>query len=216
MTTVEVSPEVLQEQARQAFRESVAAELPLSGAALGRMFDRSPRWGRDRIAETRTEEGATVERQPQEDGGSEPAAAPVAVSQSAARFTAWVGFILGSLVSVAGNWLAAWLPEGGRPPSVAAQVGAAVWPVALLVSVEVLSRTPWRPGWQWVLVRLGGTAVVALGSAVISYGHIHEVLLSWGYDPTGAGVGPLVIDGLMIVSGFALLSMSRVDTNGRE
>lgn len=212
MTTVEVSPEVLQEQARQAFRESVAAELPLSGAALGRMFNRSPRWGRDRIAEARTEEEPAAERQPQEDSGIETTAAPVGANQSAARFTAWTGFILGSFVSIAGNWLAAWLPAGGVPPSVAAQVGAAVWPVALLVSVEVLSRTPWRPGWQWALVRLGGTAVVALGSAVISYGHIHEVLLSWGYDSLGAGVGPLVVDGLMIVSGFALLSMSRVDT----
>lgn len=135
-----------------------------------------------------------------------------AESHPGARLMAWAGFAIGSLVSVAGNWLAAWLPAGDNPPgwapSLASQVGAAVWPVALLVSVEVLSRTAWRAGWHWTLVRFGGVAVVALGSAVISYGHIHAVLRSWGYDPVGAGVGPLVIDGLMVVSGFALLAMS--------
>lgn len=125
-----------------------------------------------------------------------------------ARLVAWAGFAIGSLVSVAGNWLAAWLatPENPNPaPTAATQAGAAVWPIALLIAIEVLSRTPWKAGWHWVLVRVGGVGVVALGSAVISYGHIHAVLRSWGYDAVGAGVGPLVIDGLMTVSGFALL-----------
>ncbi|WP_425469202.1 hypothetical protein [Pseudonocardia hierapolitana] len=43
----------------------------------------------------------------------------------------------------------------------------------------------------------------------MSYGHLHEVLLAWEYGPLGAAVGPLVLDGLMVVSGFALLAMSR-------
>lgn len=129
-----------------------------------------------------------------------------------ARFVAWSGFALGSLVSIAGNWLAAWLatPENPIPnPTIATQIGAAVWPVMLLIAIEVLSRTPWKATWQWTLVRFGGVGVVAAGSAVISYGHIHEVLLSWGYDWIGAGVGPLVVDGLMTISGFALLAISQ-------
>ncbi len=130
-----------------------------------------------------------------------------------ARFISWVGFALGSLVSVAGNWLHAWLPAATHPanwsPTLATQVGAAVWPVALLVAVEVLSRTPWPGGRAWGIVRIGGVGVVAAGSAVISYGHIHAVLKSWGYDELGAGVGPLVIDGLMVISGFALLAMGQ-------
>ncbi|MFC6090711.1 hypothetical protein [Saccharothrix lopnurensis] len=148
-------------------------------------------------------------------GDMTPAGTP-AQGHPGARFVAWFGFAFGSLVSIAANWLAAWLPAGDMPdgwtPSIASQVGAAVWPVALLVSVEVLSRTAWRGGWQWTAVRFGGVAAVALGSGVISYGHIHDVLLSWGYDPLGAGVGPLVIDGLMVVSGFALLAMSGTNT----
>ena len=37
---------------------------------------------------------------------------------------------------------------------------------------------------------------------------MHSPRASWNYTPTGAGVGPLVVDGLMVISGFALLAMS--------
>jgi hypothetical protein len=43
------------EQARHLYRESVAAELPLSGRTLGERFGRSDRWGRRRIAEVRAD-----------------------------------------------------------------------------------------------------------------------------------------------------------------
>jgi len=49
------SAAALQEDARQTYRQSLAAEMPLSGKALGSMFDRGERWGRDRIAEVRGE-----------------------------------------------------------------------------------------------------------------------------------------------------------------
>jgi hypothetical protein len=256
MTTLLDTSTELQEQARQAWRASVATGAPLSRQALGDMFGKSASWGRDRIAEVRAAEDnrldTATDTPDDTDTDTPPHGLPAVVAEPAeqppaealpvvvgnpvmttpasdmtsiviptvtpaghhpgARFMAWVGFALGSVVSVAGNWLHAWLPAGdnapGWAPSLASQVGAAVWPVALLVSVEVLSRTAWQPGWLWALVRLGGVGVVALGSGVISYGHIHGVLLSWGYDPLGAGVGPLVIDGLMVVSGFALLAMS--------
>jgi hypothetical protein len=252
MTTLLDPSTDLQEQARRAYRDSVAAGTPLSRQALGDRFGRSESWGRDRIKEVREADDngpdtptatpgdtdtaipphglSALAQEPAEQPPAEslpvavdspvmsppaadvPPTATPAGHHPGARLMAWIGFAVGSLVSVAGNWLAAWLPAAvmspGWSPSGPSQVGAAVWPVALLVSVEVLSRTAWRPGVLWLLVRLGGVGVVALGSGVISYGHIHAVLLSWGYDPLGAAVGPLVIDGLMVVSGFALLAMS--------
>ncbi len=48
-----MTPSNLREQARQAYRDSVAAGAGLNGKALGARFGRSERWGRDRIAETR-------------------------------------------------------------------------------------------------------------------------------------------------------------------
>lgn len=130
-----------------------------------------------------------------------------------ARLVCWLGFLLGTAVSVAANWLAAWLPAAQHGPTWRpdpwSQGFAAVWPVALVVSVEVLSRVAWPSGRGWALVRYGGMVAVALCSGVISYGHIHDVLLSWGYGALGAAVGPLVIDGLMVVSGFGLLALSK-------
>nr|WP_052479281.1 hypothetical protein [Kibdelosporangium sp. MJ126-NF4]CEL23350.1 hypothetical protein [Kibdelosporangium sp. MJ126-NF4]CTQ94512.1 hypothetical protein [Kibdelosporangium sp. MJ126-NF4] len=134
-----------------------------------------------------------------------------------ARLVAWAGFLFGTAISVAANVLYAWLPTlAGRagPPGLAPQIGAAVWPIALVISVEVLSRVAWRPGWAWQFARYGGAGVVALGAAVISYGHLSGVLTHWGYGTTGAAVGPLVVDGLMTISGFALLAMSHGGTNG--
>lgn len=132
------------------------------------------------------------------------------------KLTAWTGFVFGSVTSVAANVLAARIPPahaGPRwTPNVFAELGAAVWPLALLLSVEVLSRVRWPATWQWKLAKFGGIVAVALGSAVISYGHIRAVLASWNYTPTGAGVGPLVVDGLMVISGFALLAMSHHHT----
>jgi hypothetical protein len=128
------------------------------------------------------------------------------------KFVASLGFVLGSLFSVAANVLAARIPAKDAPadwtPPLDAQVGAVAWPLMLIIAVEVLSRIPWPPGALWKLARYGGVGTVALVGAVISYGHIHEVLLLWRYSPIGASVGPLGVDGLMVVCGFAMLATS--------
>lgn len=212
----------LQEQARQAYRDSKADGTPLSGQQLGEQFGRSRSWGRARIAEVRAAEDVAgvaaadvpVAATPDAEAVAEPA--PVLVG---GRAVAWIGFVFGSVMSVAANVLHTWLPLAAMPagwtPGIAPQIGAAVWPIGLLLSVEVLSRVPWPRGWAWSLARYGGAGTVALGSAVISYGHLRDVLLAWGYGPMGAHVGPLVLDGLMVISGFALLAMSQTRGTGR-
>lgn len=127
---------------------------------------------------------------------------------------ALIGFGLGSLESVAFNVLAAFLGPAGYTfelwqSLLPALLGAAVWPIALLVSVEVLARVEWEPHWGWWFVRVGGILLVAVASAVISYGHIHAVLKFWKYGLLEAAVGPLVIDGQMLISGFALYTIGR-------
>jgi hypothetical protein len=44
--------------ARDAYRASLTAGEPLSGAALGRQFDMSDRWGRDRVTEVQRQDTA--------------------------------------------------------------------------------------------------------------------------------------------------------------
>jgi hypothetical protein len=138
------------------------------------------------------------------------------------RLVAWAGFAFGSIVSVAANVLAERIPPVGAlatwAPSAQAELGAAVWPIALLVSVELLSRVRWPRGIQWLLARFGGAGAVAVFSAFISYSHISAVLASWDYPALSAHVGPLVIDGLMAISGFALLAAAQApaDELGRS
>jgi hypothetical protein len=135
------------------------------------------------------------------------------------RLVAWTGFVFGSVMSIAANVLHAWLPAvhqaPGWSPGLAPQIGAAVWPIGLMLAVEALSRVHWPKGLGWGLARYGGAGAVALGSAVISYGHLRDLLIAWQYAPVAASVGPLVLDGLMLVSGFALLaqSMTKATTN---
>lgn len=134
------------------------------------------------------------------------------------RLVAWTGFVFGSIMSIAANVLHAWLPAGHEPagwsPGIAPQVGAAVWPIGLMLAVEALSRIHWPKGLAWGVARFGGAGAVAVGSAVISYGHLRDVLVAWQYGPMAAAVGPLVLDGLMVVCGFALLAISRTSTGG--
>lgn len=168
------------------------------------------------VAEASSERGAELAGEL--DPAGEPARQPNSSTRPDSSSTrprggkavAWCGFIVGSVVSIAANVLAARIPpEDAGPdwtPRLDTQLGAAVWPVLLIIAVEVLSRTRWPAGRSWLVARYGGVGTVALVGAVISYGHIHDVLLSWNYAPLGALVGPLGVDGLMVVCGFAMLA----------
>jgi hypothetical protein len=128
----------------------------------------------------------------------------------ATRAITWTGFAFGAAISIAANWFHTWLPAAtDGPPGLAPQIGAAVWPVALIFAVEVLARVRWPRGAWWGIPRYLGTGIVAAGSWLISYGDVRDVLLAWHYQPAAAAFGPLVLDGLMIVCALALLANSR-------
>jgi hypothetical protein len=138
---------------------------------------------------------------------------------------AWLSFAVGGLVSVAANiahtlyptaaqlatWTAAGNPADTWAPSPGAMAFAAFWPIALILSVEVLTRVSWRPGFLFGLARYGGTTLVAAVAAVMSYRHMSGLLAIWGEDVWGAHLGPLAVDGLMVVAAAALLTMSRTE-----
>ncbi|MGH3784750.1 MAG: hypothetical protein ACRDR6_10830 [Pseudonocardiaceae bacterium] len=136
------------------------------------------------------------------------------------RLVAWCGFVFGSVMSVAANVLHTWLPATHEPvgwwPGLAPQIGAATWPIALLISVEALSRITWPTGVLWGLARYAGAGTLAFSSALISYGHLRDVLVTWHYGVIPAAVGPLVLDGLMVVCGFGLLAIKTTQQPGEH
>ncbi|MET1035210.1 MAG: DUF2637 domain-containing protein [Arthrobacter sp.] len=139
------------------------------------------------------------------------------------RVFATAGFVLGVVVSVAGNVAHTWYPTVAQmadlekagltasdwKPEIGAQAFAAVFPIALFIVVEVLSRVDWPKASAWTLARFGGAGLVAVVAAVASYLHLHGLLRIYGEDALTAAIGPLAVDGLMIVSGVALLAIAR-------
>jgi hypothetical protein len=123
---------------------------------------------------------------------------------------AYLGAILGALVSVAANVAHTFVPPPGagvawRPPA-GAVLGATWWPTALLVAVEILARVDWPDERRWIVLRYGGLVPVAGVAAFVSYRHMAGLLASWHEDPVTAMVGPLAVDGLMVMATAALLA----------
>jgi hypothetical protein len=136
------------------------------------------------------------------------------------RFWATTGFLLGTAVSVAGNIAHTWHPTPGMlaasgltadqwQPEAGSQAAAAFFPLALLVTVEILSRVAWPNTWRGRASRYGGAALVAGVAAIVSYLHLRGLLLAYGEDDITALLGPLGVDGLMVVSGHALIQTGR-------
>jgi hypothetical protein len=136
----------------------------------------------------------------------------VSAVRTGGRAWPYAGLALGGGVSVAANVAHSYVPPpsaaSGWTPSPGAVLLAAFWPAAVFVAVEIMARAQWAAGRRWVLVRWGGLAPVALVAAVVSYRHLAGLLDYYGEDAVTVAIGPLAVDGLMIVSTGALLAMS--------
>jgi len=115
---------------------------------------------------------------------------------------AYVGAGLGVVASVAANIAHALIPGQHHAGAV---LGAAFWPLALVVALEILTRVEWPDSRRWDVLRWGGLLPVALVAAIVSYRHLSGLLAYWGEDPVTVAIGPLVVDGLMVLASGALL-----------
>ncbi|AEB44213.1 DUF2637 domain-containing protein [Micromonospora maris] len=142
------------------------------------------------------------------------------------RGWAYVGVILGGVVSIAANVAHTYLPKppDGAPvgwtpdptwsPSPLAVAFSVFWPVALFVAVEILTRIPWGDGIGSFVARVSGVLPVAMVAAVVSYRHLSGLLEHFGEDPLTVAIGPLAVDGLMVMASAALLVTSRRKSTG--
>ncbi|UQU67539.1 hypothetical protein COUCH_15255 [Couchioplanes caeruleus] len=88
-------------------------------------------------------------------------------------------------------------------------VGAIFWPVALFVATEILARVAWPSGRGWAALRFAGLLPVALVAALVSYKHLAGLLHFYGEDAVTSHLGPLAVDGLMVMATGALLATAR-------
>ena len=122
----------------------------------------------------------------------------------------YAGALLGGLVSIAANVAHSYVPPAEaavdwRPP-LGDVVGAVFWPVALFVAIEILARTTWPSGKRWVVVRFAGLLPVAVVAAIVSYGHLSGLLAHYGESHLTAHLGPLAVDGLMVMASAAVMA----------
>jgi hypothetical protein len=129
------------------------------------------------------------------------------------RGWAYVGAALGGSVSIAANVAHSYVPPADSPaawsPQTGAVVGAIFWPVALFVVTEIFARVAWPSGKRWTALRFAGLLPVALVAAFVSYKHLAGLLDFYGEDALTAMLGPLAVDGLMVMATGALLATAR-------
>lgn len=135
------------------------------------------------------------------------------------RRWAYLGAALGGTVSIAANIAHSYVPPEGLAPALAqdwsprggAVVGAVFWPVALFVATEILTRVTWPTGWTWQLLRWAGMLPVAAVAALVSYRHLSGLLAFYGEEPIVCVLGPLAVDGLMVMATGAILATNHTN-----
>lgn len=214
-TTAEVMRKSVREVAIAECLEVIAAGNEVNIPELARKYERSERWARG-IRKEAEELLASAEPANVEPEISEVEIEPATVEPEISTMekpevtelparqhgngVAWTVFLGGVLVSIVFNLLAV------SSAPMAAMYLAPVWPLALLGSVELATRNVWPSGRRWDVLRWGATGIVAAASGYISFGHISDVMLSWGSDRVSAMLAPVAIDGAMLVAGTALAS----------
>ncbi|MET8147673.1 DUF2637 domain-containing protein [Actinoplanes sp. NPDC049668] len=109
-------------------------------------------------------------------------------------------FALGIAASLAGNVLHA-------QNNVISQAISAWSPLALLLTVELISRIPTRGGVASI-ARMGATAVIAGIAAWVSYWHMAGVAAEYGETGAAPFLLPLSVDGLIVVASVSLVEIS--------
>jgi hypothetical protein len=118
-----------------------------------------------------------------------------------------IALALGGSSSVAANVAHAYV--AGSPPA-GSVIASVLWPVLVFVAVELLICTPWPAGWAWAMTRFVGVGLVGAVAAVVSYRHMSGLLATYGEDRVVSGLGPVAVDGLMVMATASLVAVRRV------
>lgn len=127
-----------------------------------------------------------------------------------AAASAWLALVLGVGASVAANVLhtVQVIADDGQV-AVPQIIGAAFWPLALVVAIEVMARVRWPRSAGYALIRFAGVGCVAAVAAIVSYKHMSGLLTYWGEDALSAHLGPIAVDGLVTIGALALLAIHK-------
>ncbi len=106
-------------------------------------------------------------------------------------------------LSLAGN--VAHVVQLDPSPSVLSVIRAMVWPIGVWLGVELFVRVPWEAIITHRLVRWVGLLLVAFIAALVSYRHLRGLMIADNEEAIVYNLGPIAIDGLMLMATLALL-----------
>jgi hypothetical protein len=116
------------------------------------------------------------------------------------------GLAFGTVASIAFNIMGTQLVTD----SIAAQVMSTVWSLFALVTVDILVKVKTPTGKHaatWRKVKFGGVGFVAAVSMASSYMHGFHTMQSWNSGVVASLLGPIAVDGMMILCGVMLLAI---------
>ncbi len=116
------------------------------------------------------------------------------------RWLVRLALTLGVAASIAANVLHA-------RDNLISQTIAAWPPLALLLTVELISRVPVHRR-ALAAVRIAATGVIAAIAAWVSYWHMAGVTARYGETAASAHLMPLCVDGLIVVASISLVELA--------
>lgn len=117
---------------------------------------------------------------------------------------AYLGVTLGLAASIAGNVANTVLVPSAVPLELRVPFAVA-WPVFLGIGIEVLTRVAWERNWRHWAARALLVGPMSLVAAVMSYLHLHHLMVLSGEPGLAQAVGPLAVDGTLFGCTVALL-----------
>lgn len=128
----------------------------------------------------------------------------------AGRRWAYVVMLTMLALSIAGNLSHTFLknPTAGMR----AQTYAVMWPLLVWAGVELFVRIPWRKEPVHHAVRWFGVLIPAGVAGLVSYNHLSGLLKADREDWVVYTLGPLAVDGLMLMSTLGLLLTRSIAT----
>lgn len=139
--------------------------------------------------------------------------------ETGGRVWAYVGTVIGAGLSIWANVEHSYVPPKGAPETWSPETGSIIfsvfWPICTIIVLELISHAVVLRGWRWAGVRYGALLPVAVVSGVVSYVHISALLKHYGNEKIVYQLGPLAVDGLMVLSAFVVYLTGRAAQTSR-
>lgn len=123
--------------------------------------------------------------------------------ETGGRSWAYAAMLTGGTISVWANIEHARILGDAHRAGASAQalsiVFAVFWPLCTLMALEIITRAVVLRGYRHIPLRYGALLPIGLVAGTVSYLDISALLRHYGAQPVVSTIGPLAIDGLMLL-----------------